>query len=478
MKPSLRLASILQKFIPLIVLFAFYRKDPQSEEFQNIILRIRKTFQTLGPTYIKLGQMLSSRPDIVGVELAAELRNLLDTQPAVPFAEIEKILTDELHIPSKQVFIRINKKPLATASIGQVHKAVLKNGDVVAIKIQPKGIAKSIFKDLQTLKKATQLLDFILGKKGLKFSYAYREFATWITSELDFKIEGRTIDHFTVSMAQTEGIIIPQVYWQYTTSLVLVTTFIEGYTLNQLLKFMRTQRVSTLTQLHLSFAIDADILIHRLIHAFVKQLLVDRYFHADLHPANLIITPGNNIAFIDFGISGRLNREEHTQFLYTLLAIVDNDPKAIVKALTSLIISPLNPLQHGLLYEELASELYKLHSDLGDKSSFSSFIFRVFSLSSRFTISWTPGFILAAKTITQIDSITQQIGITDPMVSLIKPAVEKQMISIFTANISKERMYRTILDIIDSGKRVPLLLSELEQMVSLRNASGKKEVKI
>jgi ubiquinone biosynthesis protein len=474
MKPSLRLAGILRKFIPLFILFAFYRRAPDSKQFKHTIFRIRKTFQDLGPTYIKLGQMLSTRPDIVGIELAAELRNLLDKQTAVPFESVVDLIEKELTTPVSRMFSHINKVPLATASIGQVHKATLKNGETVAIKVQPKGITQSIKRDLQTLKKAANFIDYLFGKKGLKFSYVYREFSSWITTELDFTIEGRSIDHFAKTMKDAEGIIIPHVFWKYTTKSVLVTSYISGYTLNQLLHLMHKQRVQILSDLNISFKLDASLLIHRLISAFVKQLFVDRYFHGDLHPANLIITENNEVAFIDFGITGRLNREEHTQFLYTLLAIVDNDPKAVIKALTSLILSPLTPLQQGFLYEELASELHKLHSDLGERSNLSSFIFRIFSLSSRFTITWTPGFILAAKTITQLDSVARQVGITESMVALIKPEVEKRMISIFTANISKEQLYQTILDIIDSGKRVPELISQLEHLVSLQVTSAKR----
>jgi len=345
MKSLKRFFTICSTLIPAFLAYSLAHHNTNSKKFQESCIRIRLGFQTLGTTYIKLGQLLCARPDIIGLDLASELRNLLDHEPIIPFITIQHVIESESNTPLSKIYKKIEHTPLGTASIAQVHKGTLLNGTAVAIKVQRPGVVDLIYNDLPILKKVCHVLELLIPNTPVKFTYIYSEFEDWITNELDFRVEGRRADKFNENMAGVEGVVIPHIYWQHSSKLVLVMSFLEGYTLNDLLHLMKKQHVATLYELKLDYKIDPDLLIQRTVAAVAKQALVDKYFHGDLHPANIIIQKNSKVALIDFGIIGTFNAEEHAQLLFLLLALVHDDPQALVKVIRSLITTDLNPRQ-------------------------------------------------------------------------------------------------------------------------------------
>jgi ubiquinone biosynthesis protein len=465
MKNLKRFSVIFHTLFPPFFTYAMVKNKPESKKYKDATFAIRKALQKLGPTYIKFGQMLSARPDLVGIHLADELRNLLDNEPIIPFEDIEKVLEGELKQPVKKVFRKIEHTPIATASIGQVHKATLHNNHVVALKVRRPGIETVIKNDLPVLKNISILMDIFIPLKGLKFRYVVNQFSEWITNEMDFQIEGHRADKFTENMKSVEGIHIPKIYWEHTTEKVLELEYIEGHTLNALIDLMKKQKVSTLYDLKTDFKINPDLLIERMIGAVAKQSLVDRFFHGDLHPANIIISKQNMITFVDFGIVGSLNEEEHTQILLCMLSLVESDPETLVKVITSLITDPLSPQEIGKLHQEFSDELHKMHEDIGGKVTVNHFLTALLPLSAKYHIQWSSGFLLAVKTIGQIDSVAGQIGLRKPLVELMKPEVEKALTTSLSTSFTKETLYKGLLDLVQAGKKLPQTLTELEDLI-------------
>lgn len=443
-----------------------YKNNPESEKFQKNAVAMRKHFQQLGTTFIKLGQMLSSRPDIIGPGLSQELRNLLDNEPEIPFSSVKKVVETELQQELSHVFESFEEIPLATASIAQVHKAKLKSGKIVAVKVQRPGISKAIEQDLAVFRFLSGFLDFLTIGKKIKFSYVYKEFADWLHNELDFQVEGRRADKFRENMKSVDGVRIPQVYWKETTTKILTMEFMHGITVNALLNEMKRDKVNSLSDLKTTFKINPDTLIKHTIAALAKQALEDRYFHGDLHPANLIIQKNNEVCFVDFGIIGTLDNQEYMELVFVLLALVDNDPDALLKALLALVTQPLNQDQTTEIHELLSEELHKVHEDTGGKVGLNHFITTVLTVASTYQMLWTPGLLLAIKTIGQIDFVAGQIGIHEPMVDMMKPEVEKYVLQALSTTISKEELFKGMLDIFQAGKKLPSTIDELEQLIS------------
>lgn len=457
---------IAKTLIPVFISYQLHRQNQDTETFKKTCVDIREAFQTLGPTYIKLGQLLSARPDFVGVPLATELRNLLDNEPVIPFEKIEQELTKAWGKEIKHIIKHIDTTPIATASIAQVHKATLHNDHIVAIKVRRPGIEDIINADLVIFKRITALLDSLFPIKGIKFSYIYKEFSEWIHNELDFQVEGRRADKFYETMANVPGVVIPKIFWNHSTDSVLVMSYLDGITANRTVATMDEQQVKTIYDVKLDFPINPDILIDHLIGAVAKQAFIDKYFHGDLHPANIILQRGNKIAFVDFGIVGTLNSEEQTQALLIMLALVDGDPQALVKIVTSLIADPLSQQDIALLHQTFADELHRLHEDENGKISLNHFVTVLMEMSQKYTFMWSSGFLLAVKTIGQVDTLCQLIGLKSSLVSLMRPHIEKAVAANLKSSLTQETIYKSLFDIINAGKRLPQTLSQLEDVIN------------
>lgn len=469
MKKQNRFIFTLQKLGPVFLRYQLHHKDQDSEAFKNTCVAIRETFQELGPTYIKLGQLLSARPDIVGVTLATELRNLLDSEPIIPFEQIEQLLEQTWGKEIKTIVRKVEHTPLATASIAQVHKATMHNGHVVAIKIQRPGIAESIKKDLAIFKRITWVLDKTIAIKGLKFSYIYQEFAEWITTELDFQVEGRRADKFRENMKDLSTVTIPTIFWEHSTERILVMSYVDGLTINDMLHEMQQQKVKSMYDVHLPFAFDPDLMIHHLIEAVAQQLFVDKYFHGDLHPANVFLQKKNTIGFVDFGIVGTLNSEEHTHILLALLAVVEGDPQAMVKIISSLIAEPLKQQDIAELHQIFADELHRLHEDENGKISLNHFVTVLLGMSQKYSFMWSSGFLLAVKSIGQIDTLCQLVGLKTSLVEILRPHVNKAVTASLKSALSKEEIFKSLLDLLDAGKKLPQTLNQLEDIINTQS---------
>ncbi len=275
-------------------------------------VRLRKAFEQLGPTFIKFGQLLSLRPDVLPPEYITEFEKMQDHVPAFPFEQAQKIIEQELRKPIKEVFTVFNPKPIASASISQVYKAKLKN-KVVAVKVQRPGIKETVKTDIELMYKLAELLErHVPELRNYHLRAIVHEFERWTIKELNFRIEAYYAQKLAEDSRNLPMLKIPAMYPELTTEKVLVMEFIKGTPLHE---------IKELKRLHINlrkvFQDGYDI--------FLRHFFVNGLFHADPHPGNLLILKGGRIALIDFGIVGQFDKKLKENTLDLLRTIVNRD---------------------------------------------------------------------------------------------------------------------------------------------------------
>src|SRR4051812_43838676 len=256
---------------------------------------LREVLDELGPTFVKFGQLLSTRPDIVPPDIITELRGLQDDVRPFPFEHAERVIEEDLGNTIERLFLEFERNPVAAASIGQVHRAVLPNGRRVAVKVQRPGAPRQIDADLQLLYQAAKLvkervraLDFI-DAHGL-----VDEFARQIRQELDYRLEARNAQTFHRNFAGDPHVHVPKVYWQYTRARVLTLEWLDG------------TQLADIDRLPLSLEERRD-LAYRVAQAWMEMIFRHGFFHGDPHPANiLVLDEAGAIGLVDFGAVGKL----------------------------------------------------------------------------------------------------------------------------------------------------------------------------
>jgi len=286
-------------------------------------VRLRLVCEELGPTFVKLGQLLSTRADLLPDEITEALSKLQDDVPPFSTDEAVKVVQRELGKPIDAVFASFDPTPLAAASISQVHRAVLHTGEQVVVKIRRPGIERQIETDIQILLGIAQLAKERLRPDLFDPVAVVEEFARTIRRELDFRIEGRYIQRFRENFSTWEHVHIPPIYWSYTTDRLLVTEFIEG------------AKVTDRAQLE-AWEIDPSEVAKRGAEAFLKQVMLDGMFHGDPHPGNVLVMPDGRLAFIDFGVVGQLDERAMEILADMFIGTVRLDTVRIVDALRRL----------------------------------------------------------------------------------------------------------------------------------------------
>ena len=265
--------------------------------------------EKLGPTFIKLGQLLSTRADLLPQPYLDALSRLQDQVEPISYAEVEKTVTDELGVRISKAFASFEREPLAAASLAQVHRAQLRDGTEVVVKVQRAGIREVIVKDLDAMMEVARFVDAHteLGKR-YEFENMLVDLRRHLLREIDFKLEASNLETFAHNLIEFEHIVVPEPILDFTSSRVLTMTYIPG------------KKITSLSPLRL-MEIDATGLADELFRAYLKQILVDGLFHADPHPGNVLLTDDDEIALIDLGMVGRLLPGFQDRLLRMLLAI-------------------------------------------------------------------------------------------------------------------------------------------------------------
>ncbi len=310
--------------------------------------RIRHILEELGPTFIKFGQLMSLRPDLIPNALILELRKLQDEVAPMPYEAIREVVERSLRRPLTEVFLEFDEKPLAAASLAQVHRAVLReNGLPVAVKAQRPKIRQVIETDLSIMEMiAHQLDERMEAVRIYDLPNLVQEIKKGLLRELDFSREARHMKISQKNLAGQEGVCIPRLYDGYSTSQVLTMELVQGTKLKDLPR---------------GAPVDRELLARRGLHLTVRQILGDGFFHADPHPGNFMILDGNVMCLLDWGLVGRLTRSSRYELIDLINAVVEKDSETIIRLILSLA-QPQVTVNRSRLEREVLDILDTYHS--------------------------------------------------------------------------------------------------------------------
>lgn len=281
-------------------------------------VQARELLESLGPTYVKFGQVLSTRPDLVGDDFALELSKLQDSTKPFPYSQAIAILKKELGRKRYAMFSRIERSPEAAASIGQVHRAVLRDGTEVVVKIQRPGIEEQVADDISLMRHfASRLESSFSDVKDYELPMIIDEFERSITKELDYGQEAKNIGVFSEFFAGDEGIRIPRAYPKLSTRHVIVMERMKG---TKLLDVVASR----------SSRFDRKLIAMRGADAFFRQVYSNGFFHADPHPGNILVLKNNVVCFLDFGMVGHITRPMLDSLMSIFICLVNGDPESLV----------------------------------------------------------------------------------------------------------------------------------------------------
>ncbi|MGE5389692.1 MAG: ABC1 kinase family protein [Deltaproteobacteria bacterium] len=299
--------------------------------------RFRLTAVELGGLLIKLGQFFSTRVDLLPQNSIQELAGLQDEVRSESFSDIKQVIEEEFQLPLETIFKSIDPNPLASASLGQVHQGELEDGSRVAVKVQRPGIDDLVNIDLRAILRVVSLIKlFTDWNRFIDLDAIYKEFAITIRAELNYLQEGRNAETVAANFDGDAEIIIPRIFWEYTRSRVLTMEYLGG------IKISETDQLK-------SVGVDCTRVAEKLLAAYVKQVLIDGFFHADPHPGNLFVTPEGKIIMLDFGMVGTITPAVRKMLVEMSLALVSRDFTQVVSYLVKLGFIRINAESDALI---------------------------------------------------------------------------------------------------------------------------------
>lgn len=366
--------------------------------------RVRLMLEELGPTYIKLGQILASRDDLFGPDWTAEFSKLQDSVPPFTLDQVYKIIQEELGKPVEEIFLEFAREPIAAASLGQVHKAVLLNLQPVMVKVQRPGIRPQIDSDLEIIRQIARQIEnrTALGKRFGMIAVV-EEFSRTLNEELDYRNEAANADRLRKNMMNLSGVHVPYVYWEYVTERLMTMEAIDGIKVNDLPALDAA-------------AIDRSEVANTLIRSIFQQLLIDGFYHADPHPGNLLVHPETGVLnYIDLGMMGSLLPEQRQALGDLVNAILSRDSLEFVRLLLSLG-KTLQPVNEYRLRRSIDHILHRyLEASLG-KISFARLLSETLITIYQNGIQLPGEMVLAIKTLIQGEDVALRL---DPNLAIL-----------------------------------------------------------
>jgi len=422
-------------------------KIPKDLERLSQPQRLRLVMEELGPTFIKLGQLLSTRPDVLDKAYIHEFSKLQDKVPAVSFEEINAQIQRELGYPAEELFTEFSTKPLAAASIAQVHRGKLRSGEEVVFKVRRPGIVKIVETDIDVLMGLAYLIEQHVPTVALYDPVGLvKEFRRSIMRELNFTREGRTVDRFAVNFAESETVYTPKIFWDYTGDIVLTMEYVDGI------------KISALEELTAQ-GYDLKEIARRGADAFLKQVLDFGLFHADPHPGNVFILPDQIICMLDYGMVGRLGQDLKDQLIDLLQALLNRDVDRIISQL----------LYSGELTDD--SDIKNLRRDLHDfiedyydivlqDIKVGKLLTEFIEILTHHRIHFPADFMILAKALVIMEGVGRQLDPEFNMINHMRPYVNKLVFERFSPKNISEQAGRIVQAYSSLAKNLPQDIKE------------------
>ena len=414
------------------------------DEKQPFGRRLRQVLIDLGPTFVKLGQVLSVRPDMIPTDVMTELATLQDHVPPAPFEEVRALLEEELGGSLEVRFQVFDPEPIASASIAQVHRAVLLDGAEVAVKVQRPGIEQKIRSDLHILYSLAQLITGRLDLPGLYTPIGIvREFDAALTQELDFIQEGRAAMRFRAAFADTADVTAPRIHEQWSTRRVLVMECMEGRRVHELLG-----------------TAEADEAMRKVIDATFAQVFEHGFFHGDPHPGNLLILEDGRLCYLDFGITGSLTGEMQDTLVQLFLALVQRDAESMALSLYRSGAADGRVDLKGFR-TEIARMMAKYHGATLEQLSEAASLVEFVQVAARFRIRLVPEYAVLARAASLLDGLTRQMMPSADIIAIVQPYAQR----LLGARLAPQRLVADAFHLLQqaqvAARDVPMQLNQL-----------------
>ncbi len=426
----------------------------------NFGVRLRRSLDDLGPTFVKFGQLLSTRSDILPEGVLFELQKLQDTAKPMPAGVAQAIIEREFGAPVEEVFASFDPIPLAAASIGQVHRAVLRGGKVVAIKVQRPEAPGRVESDLELMREFADFLDRRFGHRiFVDVRPLVAEFETVIRRELNYTTEAENARRFAINFAGTP-VVIPKVYLELSTSRILTLQYVEGTRFRDIRPILLTpserRRVASM---------GADTIF--------KMAFEDGFFHGDPHPGNLLLTPEGDLALLDFGMVGYMSRGDIEALSRLFIAVIQRDAAAALRGLESLGVR-YAPEVRGDLMRDLREFLNKYSGLSVGEVTLGQALSELIALARRYRLRMPPVFPLLTKALVTAEGIARSIDPTINVYELARPYAQRLLAQRYDPEVlleyARERALEYARYAEDYPEQIRQLLAEI--------ADGELEVQL
>ena len=413
---------------------------------------LRMALEELGPTYIKLGQVLSTRPDLVPVDFISELSRLQDKVPPFPFGAVKKIIEAELQHPIEELFEIFKEKPLASASIGQVHKATLMNGEQVAVKVQRPGIQRVIEVDLEIMLHLATLMERHVEELALHRPVKIvEEFARTLEKEIDYDIEATNSERFAVNFLDDPQVYIPKVFRDFCTPRILTTEYVDGI------------KVSEIDRLDAA-GLDQKLITDRGADALLKQIFDHGFFQADPHPGNIFVLPNNLICLIDFGMVGTVDRKTRESFVDLIDSVVQKDASKTAQAFLNLTLWDIEPDMHAFetdVSDFMMKHLYKPLKDV----EIGRLLHQLLELASRHHLRIPPNIFFMLKALTTVEGVARMLDPDFDMITKCKPFLKRILMARYNPQRIAGDMVRLAEGMVQFVERFPKEMLDITRLI-------------
>ena len=421
--------------------------DPVENGHHDKATRLADDLEALGPTYVKVGQFLSTRPDLLPADYIAALARLQDKVEPFSFGEVERIVAEELGVRLSKAFAVFEDMPVAAASLGQVHRAELRDGRAVAVKVQRPDIEGRIREDLEVLGEIAGFLDgHTEAGRRQKFAEMFDEFRKSLLRELDYRQEARNLTTLADHMEGLDRILVPRPVEDYVTSRVLTMEFVEG---------RKVTALSPLARLE----IDGAPLAEELCRAYLRQILVDGFFHADPHPGNVLVTDDGRIALIDLGMTGQMSPSMQEDLLKLVLAVSEGRGED-ASELVIKIATPLPDADGKALTRRICEMVMQFQGLRMKEIALGRFLFDAAHEASRLGYRPPRELTMLSKTLLNVDQVSRTLDPEfDPNASIRRNASEITS-ERMRKGLSPGRMFAGLLEAKEFAEKLPRRLNQ------------------
>lgn len=433
----------------------------ETQGIRTVGERIRLVLEELGPTFIKLGQLASTRSDLLPENVIEELVKLQDQVPPFAGEEARQIIELELGASLEDMLEHFQEQPIAAASIGQVHLGKLHTGEMVAIKVQRPGVARIVNRDLEILQDligiARRHMDWV---SHYNIDKIIEEFSKSMRAELDYNVEGRNMERLAQNFDGDRNIQIPKTFWNYTSARVLTMEFVDG---------IHMGRPDQIVQQGLQLSNVAQ----RLVDSMLKQIFIDGFFHADPHPGNLLALRDGRIAYLDFGMMGRLNTDTKNGLASFVIALLRKNTDSMVRAIMRLGFVPddinISAMRGEL--ERLREQYYDVpfsQIDLGEALN------EMFAIIRNYRIDIPSDLALLGKALITLEGVIERLDPSLSILNMAEPFGRRLLGERYSPKKLRERITDGAFQAVEVLTDLPRQASELSRMIR----SGKLKVEV